>query len=91
MAGLLLIFRSNLGRIILKVFARMGTHSGIRLVTFIGILVGLSFICDVLFLGFIRWMVRRMSEVTSLFQLVGFLAMISIIAFGLVAAPLGWW
>jgi len=85
--ALIAVLGSNLGIIIFTVFVRMGISPGVRFATFLSCLLMLSFLCDLWILGFIRWIVRRASKMTGLFQILGSLIVAALIGVGLVVVP----
>ncbi|HTB92164.1 MAG TPA: hypothetical protein VK728_04990 [Candidatus Sulfotelmatobacter sp.] len=78
---------TNLGQILFVVFVGMGISPGVRLVIFLTGLLALSFVCDLSILGFVRWVVRRASRMTGLFQILGSLILTAFIGIGLVVVP----
>lgn len=84
---LILVLAQNFGEIIVRVVFQMGLHAALRFLTFLGMLLTLSFAFDLLFLGLTRWMVRRTSVMTKLPFMIGFLLLNILLAVALVFSP----
>ena len=84
---LILVLAQNFGEIFVGVVLRMGLHAALRFITFLGMLLTLSFAFDLLFLGLTRWMIRRTSVMTKLPYMIGFLLLNILLALALIFAP----